>query len=129
MKLYEIESEAKRIGELNGQSEDAYERFVEGLCLLLERKEITNAQFTTVKMLVDPDDFEKKEVENDYTKEQKEKYIEGLGNYCPSCHTLGTIEEDSDFDGLQFHRYMFCSMCGESWSEVYQLIDIQKERV
>lgn len=58
--------------------------------------------------------------------EQKKYYLEHKGVRCPYCHsnnitTNNPIDADADYAWQEAE----CEDCGESWKDIYKLIDME----
>ena len=62
-----------------------------------------------------------------FTREQKERYIQKDGSECPYCHSnnIDVISRDND---IVISIYVLCNKCSKRWTEYYTLTDIEEEK-
>ena len=58
------------------------------------------------------------------TMNHRENYIEGGGVHCPFCQSTDITA--SPFEGDTKSQQVNCDNCGETWYDLYKLIDIQE---
>jgi hypothetical protein len=63
----------------------------------------------------------------DFTEKQKQAYLDNGGNKCPKCKceggmNCGVIETD----GTQAWRNITCEDCGEEFTDIYKLVDVER---
>jgi len=56
----------------------------------------------------------------------KNEYLKRDGNNCPHCKSDDMDTHKFQTDGLSACRTITCSECGEEWSDIYRLVDIEE---
>lgn len=61
------------------------------------------------------------------TKEQRETYIEGGGNFCPLCESADITGGAIMVEQLEAWQSVWCNECGAEWLDVYKFSHVQME--
>jgi len=61
------------------------------------------------------------------TKEQKDQYLAAGGGVCPFCGDSDISGDSVEVEATEAWQNVSCSVCGESWRDVYKLTFVETD--
>lgn len=63
---------------------------------------------------------------NNFTDEQRKKYVAQSGINCPECGSSNIEGGHIEVDAGGAHQEIICKACGISYTDLYRLVDVER---